>query len=285
MSMTLDAFIYGLRRHGVPVPHWDEYAALRRVGAPPQPQPAKPLMEHTPEELTAYVRARVLHKVAVHPRIGDAADVARLVQAELGAELLALLAGDVDEFIVALQPKFDEAADAARRVVSLGVAPDATIETLFDAPQAARQAWREFTRTHTKTLNSILSLRVAMSEIFDVPPSRKHAGIARPGHQVNWGLVVTRDGSSLPDSDTSAPHRRWLRLAPVLYLPTLAELDPAAVAAANGLPVQQLLAEAHRRAAAGWAVDETTGSPTAAVDLSGAYLARYTDTDTEETNP
>lgn len=280
--MTLDAFVHGLRRHGVTVPHWDEFAALRRAGAPHEPYPAKPLLEHTPEELTAYIRLRALHKVATHPRIGDAAEVARLVQAELGTEMVALLAGHVDEFILGLRPAFDEAADAARRVVALGVSPDATAETLFDAPEDSRRAWREFTRTHTRALDSILNLRVAMSELLGAPPStRGRTGVTLPHHQISWGLVVSRSGATLPASDTTLPHRRWLRLAPVLYLPTVAELDPASIAQAEGLPVARLLAEAHHRAAAGLAVDETTNSPTAQVDLSGAYLARYGD-NTEE---
>lgn len=282
--MTLDAFVFGLRRYGVTVPHWDEFTALRRAGGLLEPRPAKPLLKHTPDELTAYIRARALHKVAAHPRIGDAAEVARGVQAELGAELVALLADHVDEFILGLRPAFDEAAAAARRVVDLGVSPAATAETLFDAPEDARRAWREFTRTHAGTLDSILNLRMAMSEILGAPPAtRDRTSIALPNHQISWGLVISRRGGGiLPASDTSAPHRRWLQFARALYLPTVAELDPAAIAEAEGLPVERLLAEAHRRAAAGLAIDETTDSPTARVDLSGAYLSRYGNTEAAE---
>lgn len=272
MAMSVDQLIVALQRHGVTVPGADHYRAL--LAAPTRmPEPAVSLLEMTPEDFGKLARGRALSAIMNDPRQhgSNLAAVAAQLKRDLYAEYRDQLAAQADDLILQLRVKFDRAADAARHVRALGIEPEATIEDLFDADDEQRSAWKAFRDRDHKTLDAILHVRRGMSEALGIEPLAEAYGIGAAADEVDWSITVTRpvDGPAgtgwLPPRNPRAPWVRWLSAADSLYLPTLAELASAAVAEAEGLPVELLLLEANRRARLGLGVPETTADPSARV--------------------
>lgn len=282
--MRFPEFITALQRLGVTVPGAELLTVPAQVPAMIDGSFRRPLLGLTAAELAAETErvaaARVLNTSTARGG-GGYPSLLHDMQTIYEDEFKDALRRHADSLIEQLRATFDPAADAARRVAALGISPSATVETLFTAPEEHRRAWLEFKGKHTATLEHVFRIRQAMTKHLRIPP--QHEGKEAWGRNpetVEWGLAVTRPtpgttGSTPFAADSAAPHRRWLEHADRLYLPTVAELQPSAVAHAAGLPVDKLLKEARRRAAAGLAVDELEGSDTDTVDLGDEYLARY----------
>lgn len=262
--MELESFITKMQSYGVTVPGVDQWREARRIPLQLATDDA-PLLGRSPSELLAAAEREALIRVLNHPRVGDFAQVARDIQMRLDREFIASLGSHVDSMILGLREPFDVAADAARRVIELGVSPEATVESLFDAPEDQRRAWRDFIANHVHTLAAILGLRVFMSERLGAPPHRQASPIlGQRNPEVEWSVVITtpRKGQAVGHFpvDAASSHRPWLRAARALYLPTVAEMDGTNVAAAEGLPVQQLIEIAKRRVEAGYGLDPDEAS-------------------------
>lgn len=257
--MELETFITRAQAYGVTVPGVEQWREARRLPST-LPDDDAPLLGRSPAEILAAAERAATIRMLNHPRIGSFADVVRGIQRRLDDEFIASLGNQVDSMILELREPFDVAARAARHVIDLGVSPEADLQSLFDAPEDQRRAWRDFTTNHVRALVEILHLRVFMSQLLGAPPHRQDSPIlGERNPEVEWSVVITRprkggEVSHFP-LDAASSHKPWLRIAQALYLPTTAEMDGTNVAAAEGLPVRDLIEIAKQRIRDGHGVD------------------------------
>lgn len=280
------AFLGRLAAAGVDVPGLDQYTALMDA-QPGVPEPSKPLLDHTPAEFVDFALKRATATIGNNSAggmCGQWSGQLSEMRNRATSEMLTRLAERADDIIIALRKTFDPAAEAIRRlVVDRQVPPWATVETLFEADDDTRRAWLDAKTIHAPALDRVLELRQDMSTYLRIPPDPD--GIRQHGEQVvepQWGVCVIRDGAGPFHPQDGGPHVRWMQEAGRLHLATVSEIDPISLARAEGIPVDRLLTEARRRDADGLAVPETDVDPSAAVDLSGAYLAQLAATEPKE---
>lgn len=261
-----------LARHGVRVEAHQRAEAIRAaLEAAPRPPAALPsALDATPEQLAQHLVSITHYAQLTDPKNLGPRSVdwqRRQLIEQLNAETRQAIRADADNIIGQLRPAFDAAADAARHVIGLGVAAGSTAEDMLDATSEQVACWRTFRDQHARTLDDLFDVRVRLSRIYDIAPVPS-VGAAVDMDSVDWSACVTRPGatSSLAARDPRAPHVRWLAAADQLHLPLPSELAPSL--AGTGLDATELAQEARRRAAQGGGEDETTASPTAALEAS-----------------
>lgn len=235
MTLDLDmitnpqAFVDRLANHGVSLPAIDKWKALSKELGHHLPEPDEPtdVLNRSVEELRDYV-SRARFRELAHEKEGIHRHTQRMHEL-LVADLRAQLREAASKIIATLRPEFDKSADIMRNAVKLGITPDSTMTSLFEADKPVRTAWLTLPR-HAKILDGILTTRQQLSWVAQVPPVvERHGlvltpqtiGVRDQTSSIDWGITVTRNGS-LRTRDDKAPWSRWLAAADDLEL-----IDPA----------------------------------------------------------
>ncbi len=229
-STDLGDLVERLEGFGVDVPRMADWKRVREIADSglPKPQPPADLLSATAEDIVAYGREVVL-AAANAGRNVYANEAMRQVRGDIDQAMRASIRENASSIIAQLRATFDPAADGIREALAAGVKWDDTIESLFTAPDARREAWLA-THTHARVLDDVLEVRQLLTYVADVYPSMSNLThterqtIRRNGSDdevFNWGAVVSQTRSLAP-RDRRAPWQRWLRIGADLTL-----IDPA----------------------------------------------------------
>lgn len=165
-------------------------------------------------------------------------NVSNPLSAALPGEFASVLAAYSDSLIEQMRPAFDAAADKARELVEMGVTDSDTHKSLFDRPDAVRDAWRTFQYQGAFVLDKALGARIKLSQVTQTPPDVERN--APDSEAFDWSIVVTypfRPRAIARKTGAEPSWCRWLRAADVLHLPLMGELDLLTVMQSGGLEV------------------------------------------------
>lgn len=255
-----------LRRCGVEdIPRLADFERLNALTGPRRPDWPASVLDMTDNEIMAVISAMTAHDLVAdlekkQQLVGDIKTNWELLRLRAGDEFTASLRENAEYFIVQMQPRFTQAADAARALRSAGIMPEFGAEQILDFPLKVQQVWRAFRTGHSEHLDLVLTTRMMMSKAWDLPPraTRFQDWAARPGingaqlpanNRADFTLTVcnsTRLGTVAPRPG-EPKQARWLRLAEVLELRPFAIWDDLSEAAAVGVDTTALIAEAQRR--------------------------------------
>lgn len=220
---SLDNMLSALRAAGVTdipgVAEYDKLRPLMRSGPPRPPMPSRWL------GLSSEGAADMLREQQYFDGTSRHRDTV-ILHREVNKEMAELLAQHGDQLVLQMRPMFDEAADKARELASLGVRSDDTAETLFDRAEAVREPWQEFRRTWAPQLGTVLEARKLLSIHTPYPPAIDGRHVENGQYftdtphrePIDWGVVVTNPAHAMPEGRPN--WRWWLAVANDLHLTT-----------------------------------------------------------------
>ncbi|BAS07345.1 hypothetical protein AHiyo4_07670 [Arthrobacter sp. Hiyo4] len=153
-------------------------------------------------------------------------------------EQTALMATEVDSYLDAMRPAFNQAAAEARAVIGRGVEPDDTAERAMARGGAAAELWISFKAGSgsVATLERISDIRARLAEVTGAGEG--------PGADHCIGVLDTFTPGALATVRGEPAYRKWLRQAKHLELIPFAELDSSDVLKAQGHDLDELLSVA-----------------------------------------
>ena len=228
---SLHVLIEELQAEGVTIEHADRLIDLRRNFdrfAPEVQVPGIDVLTATDDELTQLVAedaARRAAHAAVQETRMHMLDDARRAMAKV-------MAAAADSYLDVLRPKFDEAADAARKVRDLGVEPNDTAEQVIARGAEAAAAWLAFKQGgQMQTMIRIAHLRAGIARILDIGEGGRHGREGgRPNVDHSVGITRPYQPGLLGNETDVAT---WLAAAPHLHLVPFTGMDAGDLKRAN----------------------------------------------------
>lgn len=173
---------------------------------------AHPCLDMSDEQILEYARGRALR---IHPQVGPHPYSSVLVAIGEQAALEAgdrLRAGEVDQIIEALRPRFDKAAAAYARAAGLGITSTTTAEQILAKRLATvTEAWYALDDARS-VLEAVAAIRIRLSNRLDVSPTWRDFDILDDA-TIDRGAIDYTAAFAAAD-DYSTDFGRYLRRSP-----------------------------------------------------------------------
>lgn len=228
-SGDLRGLIVRLREFDVEPSRVKNYEAIAAVTSAPPSFPDR-VLDRSPAEVLEIAETIGIWHTATNNMIQQLF----LIQQQAFAELRDSMVAEADDYILALRPVFDQAAEQVRECRALGINEADEPEQIMRRGGDAVAAWLQLRDVSANTLDAVAGARITMSTTLGLPPVHgRHESTGRP---LDYGRCFTLPEVAFESAGRTIGRvpeswRRWLHLAPHLHLTTLDELGSTRSAA------------------------------------------------------